>query len=121
MMGGFHLDNSVLEAKGLLSVKGAPQTFDCVGFTGLVSDIKEGNIQKFPTFDRALDRVIPEGGHPIDIPNVETPEFEAMLREAVKLGNLDLQQRERNGQTLAAYAEAQGKTEASSILRRLAS
>ena len=65
--------------------------------------------------------VTPEGGHPIDIPNVETPEFEAMLREAVKLGNLDLQQRERNGQTLAAYAEAQGKTEASSILRRLAS
>ena len=61
-MDGFHLDNSVLEAKGLLSVKGAPQTFDCAGFASLVSGIKEGNIQKFPTFDRALDRVIPEGG-----------------------------------------------------------
>ena len=61
-MDGFHLDNSVLEAKGLLSVKGAPQTFDCAGFAGLVSCIKEGKIQKFPTFDRALDKVIPEGG-----------------------------------------------------------
>ena len=61
-MDGFHLDNSVLEAKGLLSVKGAPQTFDCAGFARLVSDIKEGKIQKFPTFDRALDKVIPKGG-----------------------------------------------------------
>ena len=61
-MDGFHLDNSVLEAKGLLSVKGAPQTFDCASFAGLVSGIKEGKIQKFPTFDRALDKVIPEGG-----------------------------------------------------------
>lgn len=61
-MDGFHLDNSVLEAKGLLSVKGAPQTFDCTGFAGLVSGMKEGKIQKFPTFDRALDKVIPAGG-----------------------------------------------------------
>jgi len=61
-MDGFHLDNSVLEAKGLLSVKGAPQTFDCAGFSKLVSGMKEGKIQKFPTFDRALDKVIPEGG-----------------------------------------------------------
>ena len=61
-MDGFHLDNSVLEAKGLLSVKGAPQTFDCADFARLVSGIKEGKIQKFPTFDRALDKVIPEGG-----------------------------------------------------------
>ena len=61
-MDGFHLDNSVLEAKGLLSVKGAPQTFDCAGFAGLVSGMKEGTIEKFPTFDRALDKVIPEGG-----------------------------------------------------------
>ena len=61
-MDGFHLDNSVLEARGLLSVKGAPQTFDFAGFAGLVSGIKEGKIQKFPIFDRALDRVIPEGG-----------------------------------------------------------
>ena len=61
-MDGFHLDNSVLEAKGLLSVKGSPETFDCAGFAGLVSGMKEKKIQKFPTFDRALDRVIPEGG-----------------------------------------------------------
>ena len=61
-MDGFHLDNRVLEAKGLLSSKGAPQTYDCKGFAALVSGIKEGKIQKFPTFDRALDKVIPEGG-----------------------------------------------------------
>ena len=61
-MDGFHLDNSLLETKGLLSVKGAPQTFDCAGFAALVHGMKEGKIQKFPTFDRAFDRVIPEGG-----------------------------------------------------------
>ncbi len=61
-MDGFHKDNSILEAEGLLSVKGAPQTFDCEGFAKLAFDLKQRKINKFPTFDRALDKVIAEGG-----------------------------------------------------------
>ena len=41
-MDGFHLDNDILAARGLLQVKGAPETFDLVGFAGLISDLKSG-------------------------------------------------------------------------------
>ena len=41
-MDGFHLDNESLAARGLLQVKGAPETFDLAGFAGLVSDLKSG-------------------------------------------------------------------------------
>ena len=36
-MDGFHLDNETLTARGLLSVKGAPETFDLAGFRAPVS------------------------------------------------------------------------------------
>ncbi len=35
-MDGFHLDNALLEARGLLARKGAPETFDARGFLHLM-------------------------------------------------------------------------------------
>ena len=61
-MDGFHLDNDILAARGLLQVKGAPETFDLVGFAGLVSDLKSGATRHFPTFDRDADSVVADGG-----------------------------------------------------------
>ena len=61
-MDGFHLDNATLTARGLLSVKGAPETFDLAGFTHLIDALKDGSAQQFPTFDRDLDSVIDNGG-----------------------------------------------------------
>jgi len=61
-MDGFHLDNETLEARGLLPRKGAPETFDLAGFLQLVESLKAGATRRFPTFDRDLDSVIPEGG-----------------------------------------------------------
>lgn len=61
-MDGFHLDNSVLEARGLLQVKGAPETFDRQGFAALATALIAGTARHFPTFDRGQDKVIEAGG-----------------------------------------------------------
>jgi len=61
-MDGFHLDNDTLSARGLLSVKGAPETFDLEGFSVLVAALKSGVARHFPTFDRDRDSVVENGG-----------------------------------------------------------
>jgi pantothenate kinase len=66
-MDGFHLDNETLSARGLLHTKGAPETFDLQGFIHLVAALRLGEEDRFPTFDRDADCVIPDGGNvPID-------------------------------------------------------
>ena len=59
-MDGFHLDNAILEPRGLLPRKGAPDTFDTAGFCTLVERLLEGGDIPVPLFDRALDRVLPD-------------------------------------------------------------
>ena len=61
-MDGFHLSNDVLKARGLLQVKGAPDTFDAAGFVQLVRRIVAGGPVSYPTFDRSKDCVVPDGG-----------------------------------------------------------
>lgn len=57
-MDGFHLDNSLLRQAGLLARKGAPQTFDAVGFVHLVRRLRDEGDVVFPTFDRDLDMAV---------------------------------------------------------------
>lgn len=55
-MDGFHLDDSILSARGLLSRKGAPETFDAAGFTALVSRLRVPSSEViFPIFDRTRE------------------------------------------------------------------
>ncbi|WP_369932592.1 uridine kinase [Rhodovulum sp. 12E13] len=62
-MDGFHLDNAELDARGLRAVKGAPETFDAVGFVALVRHLREpGRDLRYPLFDRAADRTLPDAG-----------------------------------------------------------
>ncbi len=62
-MDGFHLDNSVLDARGLRAVKGAPDTFDVAGFVALVRQIRTGGADiGYPVFDRVHDRTIAQAG-----------------------------------------------------------
>jgi len=61
-MDGFHLDNAILRERGLMSVKGAPQTFNREGFSRLVDALLAQRKRYFPTFDREADRVIEDGG-----------------------------------------------------------
>lgn len=54
-MDGFHYDNAILEARGLMAVKGAPQTFDVAGFAALLVRLAKEDEVAIPVFDRAAD------------------------------------------------------------------
>ena len=58
-MDGYHLDNRILEARGLLARKGAPETFNAFGFCQAVRQLANPDQEGFyPTFDRNLDMAI---------------------------------------------------------------
>lgn len=60
-MDGFHLDNALLDARGLRARKGAPETFDVAGLLALVRGARAGGAVRFPAFDRNADAVVPGG------------------------------------------------------------
>ena len=55
-MDGYHYHNDILIEKGLLSLKGIPQTFDSQRFVTLIKDIASEKIEKLycPSYDRRL-------------------------------------------------------------------
>lgn len=58
-MDGYHLDNRVLETRGLLARKGAPETFDGVGLCNAVRGLQSTRHETFhPKFDRQMDLAI---------------------------------------------------------------
>ncbi|MPQ96181.1 phosphoribulokinase/uridine kinase family protein [Thioclava sp. ES.031] len=62
-MDGFHLDNEELDRRNLRTVKGAPATFDVVGFRALVRRLRDDRTEiRYPLFSRAQDRTLPEAG-----------------------------------------------------------
>ena len=57
-MDGFHLDNAILDARGQRARKGAPETFDAMGFVHLIRRL-QGKAEVFvPVFDRSRDLAI---------------------------------------------------------------
>ncbi|WP_438957369.1 nucleoside triphosphate hydrolase [Cognatiyoonia sp.] len=58
-MDGYHLDNRLLESRGLLARKGAPETFDAHGFCDAVQKLSSATRESFhPKFDRQMDLAI---------------------------------------------------------------
>lgn len=57
-MDGFHLDDSVLRARGLLARKGAPETFDAAGFIHAVRRVRTEPEVILPVFDRRREIAI---------------------------------------------------------------
>ena len=57
-MDGFHLDNALLDARGLLPRKGAPETFDVHGFHTAVTRLRAGGEVILPRFDRSREIAI---------------------------------------------------------------
>ena len=57
-MDGFHLDNALLDARGLLPRKGAPETFDVRGFHAAVTRLRAGGEVILPRFDRSREVAI---------------------------------------------------------------
>jgi pantothenate kinase len=55
-MDGFHFDDAVLEARGMRSRKGAPETFDYHGFEALLKRIRANETDiAIPIFDRTME------------------------------------------------------------------
>lgn len=62
-MDGFHLDNEQLTNLGLLTRKGAPETYDFYGFYELIQRLSTSERPVYyPEFDRALDKAIAGAG-----------------------------------------------------------
>jgi len=61
-MDGFHLDNRLLDARGLRARKGAPETFDVAGFIALIQRLRTESEVVYPLFDRARDLSIAGAG-----------------------------------------------------------
>lgn len=58
-MDGFHMDNGVLQEKGLLSRKGAPETFDVRGFLDIIRAVRMAEAEVLvPVFDRSRELAI---------------------------------------------------------------
>ncbi len=57
-MDGFHLDNRILDARGLRSRKGSPPTFDAAGFAHAVRRLQTEDEVFLPVFDRTRDLAI---------------------------------------------------------------
>jgi fructokinase len=61
-MDGFHLDNRVLDARGLRMRKGAPETFDVAGFASILQRASEPGEVIHPIFDREKDCALAGAG-----------------------------------------------------------
>lgn len=57
-MDGFHLDNRLLEPRGLLPRKGAPETFDFGGFFATLKRVRQEASVILPVFDRSREIAI---------------------------------------------------------------
>lgn len=59
---GFHLSNETLASRGLLSIKGAPQTFDASGFVAHLRQLRRDPRATvlWPDFDRSAERTVPD-------------------------------------------------------------
>jgi pantothenate kinase len=54
-MDGFHYDDAVLNARGMRARKGAPETFDALGFMHLMQRLRDEDEVAIPVFDRSLE------------------------------------------------------------------
>jgi len=55
-MDGFHYDDAVLRARGLLPRKGSPETFDFAGFRVVLERLRSGLADvAIPVFDRSME------------------------------------------------------------------
>ena len=59
-MDGFHLSNASLIARGRLEQKGAPDTFDALGYADLLRRLRSGEAVSAPIFDRSIEEPVPD-------------------------------------------------------------
>ena len=83
-MDGYHLDNRILEARGLLARKGAPETFNAEGFCQAIEQLATAKQESIlPVFDRQLDLAIANAiTIPRDIPIIVVEGNYLLLKSA---------------------------------------
>ena len=69
-MDGYHLDNALLDARGLRARKGAPETFDYAGFASVVQRLGVEDEVITATFDRTRDLSV--GASAVVLPEMKT-------------------------------------------------
>ncbi len=69
-MDGYHLDNAILEARGLRARKGAPETFDFAGFYATLNRLSTEDEVIAATFDRTRD--VSVGSSAVISPKMQT-------------------------------------------------
>ena len=89
-MDGFHLDDRVLAARGMLARKGAPETFDAYGFVAMIQRLAQQPEVIIPVFDR--NREIAIAGAQVVAPETEIAVIEGnylLLDQAPWSGLID--------------------------------
>lgn len=115
-MDGFHFPNDVLRARGLLAVKGAPETFDAGAFVALVRAIRESSeAVSCPAFDRTIDapvadrvRVVP--GHVVVVVEgnyllLDRPPWASLSGAFDAIAYLDVPDEVRRSRLIARHVE----------------
>ncbi len=115
-MDGFHLPDDVLRARGLLAVKGAPETFDAGAFLALVRAIRESSAAvSCPAFDRTIDApvadrvtvvpgdvvVVVEGNYLL----LDRPPWASLLGALDAIAYLDVPDEVRRSRLIARHVE----------------
>ena len=118
-MDGFHYADAELVRRGLLSAKGAPDTFDAPGYAALLRRVRAGEPDVVaPSFDRALEQplagaialpptgpVVTEGNYLL----LDEPRWRAVRAEVDVVWHLHLDDAVRRERLVARHVEF-GKT-----------
>lgn len=120
-MDGFHLADVELTRQGLLDRKGAPETFDALGYAALLARLADrpGDVVYAPGFDRALEQplagaiavppeaavVVTEGNYLL----LDRPEWREVRRRLDEVWHVRVAEPVRQGRLLARHV-AYGKT-----------
>lgn len=129
-MDGFHLPNDVLRARGLLAVKGAPETFDAGAFLTMVRAIRESSdTVSCPAFDRTIDApvadrisvvpgdvvVVVEGNYLL----LDRPPWASLLGALDAIAYLDVPDEVRRSRLIARHVEfGRDPVDAAEFVRR---
>jgi pantothenate kinase len=107
-MDGFHLADAALDLLGLRDRKGAPETFDALGYAAMLARIRAGEPVWAPAFERDLEqpiagsipvpastRVVLSEGNYLLLPDDPWPAVRAEFTEVWYVSLADDQRRER--------------------------
>ena len=86
---GFLLPNAILEAHGLLTRKGFPESYDAQAFTAFLDALRNGQPTRVPIYSHQTYDILPEAQREIPTPDLVIIEGINALQPAFTEGKLD--------------------------------